>query len=56
MARRGALGEIPKEIAELTRPLLQKKLIDPCVRYIPWLESKFKLIDVNNDERLAIND
>ena len=56
VARRGALGDIPKEIAELTRPLLQKKLIDPCVRYIPWLESKFKLIDVVNDERLAIND
>lgn len=44
IARKDMMDRIPSDVAEIIRPLLQEKLIKPCVADIPWLENKFRMI------------
>ncbi len=36
-ARRDAMDRMPRDIALRLRPLLQKKVVDPCIDELPWL-------------------
>jgi len=43
-ARRNVLGELPADIAERIRPLLDEMIVRPTVADIPWLEGQLRLL------------
>ena len=43
-ARRGVLGEMPKDMAARLRPILQDMIVGPTVEKVPWLAGQMKLL------------
>ncbi|PIB24473.1 LysR family transcriptional regulator [Amylibacter kogurei] len=44
VSRKDVMDRIPQDVADLARPLLQEKLVGPCVEKLPWLRDKFKVL------------
>ncbi|GHA54839.1 LysR family transcriptional regulator [Amylibacter ulvae] len=44
ISRKDVMDRIPQDVADLARPLLQEKLVGPCVEKLPWLKEKFKVL------------
>lgn len=36
--------QVPREVAGMTRHLMQSQMIDPCLTHLPWLSGQFKVI------------
>lgn len=44
IARKDAMDRIPTDVAEIVRPILNEKLVQPCVEKLPWLENRFRVL------------
>lgn len=42
-ARRGVLGEMPEQMAQRLRPVLQELIVGPCVAHSPWLAEEMRV-------------
>ncbi len=45
ITRKDVLDRIPQDVADISRPLLQEKLVGPFVKKIPWLADKFRVLE-----------
>ncbi len=43
-ARRGAMGDMPADIAGRLRPLLQDMVVAPCIGEMPWLQGALEVL------------
>jgi DNA-binding transcriptional LysR family regulator len=43
-ARRGVLDEMPAQMADRLRPVLQELIVDPTVDRVPWLKGQMRVI------------
>ena len=44
-ARREVLGALPGDVADRLKPLLSREIIEPCLRQLPWLAGKLRVLD-----------